>query len=197
MHSRLRRFCLVVLACALPALAALPAARAADLGEPVILVAKPELGEFYRGTVLFARPIANGQHVGFIVNRPTPMTLSKLFPEHAPSRKVVDPVFLGGPVYTNMIFAVVHGSTSPGGRSVPLLDDMFLATDVETVDRIIEQDAQHARFIAGLVAWQPGELQHEVTSGFWYVLEADPDLVFRKSTDGLWEELVRRSASGV
>jgi putative AlgH/UPF0301 family transcriptional regulator len=197
MHSRLRRICLVVLACALPALAALSAARAADLGGPVMLVAKPELGEFYRGTVLFARPIANGQHVGFIINRPTPVTLSKLFPEHAPSQKVVDPVFLGGPVYSNMIFAVVQGTTSPGGRSVPLLDDMFLATDVETVDRIIEQDAHHARFIAGLVAWQPGELEHEVKSGFWYVLEPDPDLVFRKSTDGLWEELVRRSSSGV
>ncbi|HSD42103.1 MAG TPA: YqgE/AlgH family protein [Burkholderiales bacterium] len=197
MSSRLLRFCLVVLACALPALAALPAARAADISGPVMLVAKPELGEFYRGTVLFARPIANGQHVGFIINRPTPVTLSKLFPEHAPSQKVVDPVFLGGPVYADMIFAVVQGSTSPGGRSVPLLDDMFLATDVETVDRIIEQDAHHARFIAGLVAWQPGELQHELKSGFWYVLEPDPDLVFRKSTDGLWEELVRRSASGV
>jgi putative transcriptional regulator len=106
-------------------------------------------------------------------------------------------VFLGGPVYTNTIFAVVHGNSSPGGRSVALLDDMFLAMDVDVVDRIIEQNAAQARFIAGLVAWQPGELQQEVQSGFWYVLEPDADLVFRKTTDGLWEELVRRSASGV
>jgi putative transcriptional regulator len=197
MSARLRCYCLVLLACALPALAAMSAARAADLSGPVMLVAKPELGEFYRGTVLFARPIANGQHVGFIINRPTPVTLGKLFPDHAASQKVIDPVFLGGPVHTNTLFAVVHSTHSPGGRSVALLDDMFLATDVETVDRIIEQDGAGARYIAGLVAWQPGELEHEVRNGFWFVIDADADLVFRKSTDGLWEELVRRSASGV
>jgi putative AlgH/UPF0301 family transcriptional regulator len=197
MSARLRRYCLILLACTLPALAATTAARAADLSGPVMLVAKPELGEFYRGTVLFATPLANGQHVGFIVNRPTQVTLGKLFPEHAPSQKVITPVFLGGPVYTNTLFAVVHRDQSPGGRSVALLDDMFLAMDTATVDRIIEHDGDRARYIAGLVAWQPGELGHEVKSGFWYVIEPDADLVFLKSTDGLWEELVRRSGSGV
>jgi putative transcriptional regulator len=110
---------------------------------------------------------------------------------------VISPVFLGGPVYTNTLFAVVHRDRSPGGRSMPLLDDMFLAMDTATVDSIIEQDGDRARFIAGLVAWQPGELEDEVKRGFWYVIDADADLVFRKSTDGMWEELVRRSASGV
>jgi putative transcriptional regulator len=196
MGSRLRFLALVLAACALSAAAALPAARAADLGGPVMLIAKPEMREFYGRTVLFARPLANGQHVGFIINRPTPVTLGKLFPEHAPSQKVVDPVFLGGPVYTNTLFAVVHRA-SPGGRAVALADDMFLATDTETVDRIIEQDADGARYLAGLVAWQPGELEHEVKSGYWFVIDADSDLVFRKTTEGMWEELVRRSASGV
>ncbi|MFO1363599.1 MAG: YqgE/AlgH family protein [Burkholderiales bacterium] len=197
MSSRLVRLYALALACMLPALAATPAVRAADLAGPVMLVAKPEMREFYGRTVLFARPIANGQHVGFIINRPTPVTLGKLFPDHAPSQKVVDPVYLGGPVYTNTLFALVHGDLSPGGRSVALLDNLYLASDTETVDRIIEHDAAHARFIAGLVAWQPGELDQEVRSGFWFVLDADVDLVFRKSTDGMWEELVRRSASGV
>jgi putative AlgH/UPF0301 family transcriptional regulator len=27
----------------------------------------------------------------------------------------------------------------------------------------------------------------------WYVLEADPELVFRKDPAGLWEELLRRA----
>lgn len=197
MCGGLRRYLLILCACAATALAALPAARAADLSTPMMLVAKPELGEFYRGAVLFVRPIANGQHMGFIINRPTPVTLSKLFPEHAPSQKITDPVFLGGPVYSDTIFAVVHGDGSPGGHSVPLLEDLFLAMDVEVVDRIIEQAPQRARFIAGVVAWQPGELAHEMKSGFWFLLDPDTDLIFRKSTDGLWEELVDRSANGV
>lgn len=168
---------------------------AADPSEsPVVLVANPELGDFYRGTVLFARPVGGGSHVGFIVNRPTRVTLASLFPGHAPSQKVTDPVFLGGPLHTESVFAVVHRSDSPGGKSVRLAEDMFLVADVETVDRVIEQNRNDARFYAGLVFWQPGELESELQRGFWYVVDHDAGLLFRKKTDGLWEELVRRSS---
>lgn len=43
-----------------------------------------------------------------------------------------------------------------------------------------------------LVAWRPGELQEELRRGIWFVLESDSELVMRKSTEGLWEELVKR-----
>ncbi len=168
-------------------------ARAADLSEPIILVAKPELGDFYRATILLVKPLGNGRHVGFIINRPTPMTLGKLFPEHGPSQKITDPVYLGGPESVNMIFAIVQAPASPGGRSLRLTNDLFLAMEVDVVDHIIEAQADHARFFAGMVAWQPGELQDEIQQGFWYVRDADSELVLHKPATGLWEDLVHRS----
>jgi putative AlgH/UPF0301 family transcriptional regulator len=193
MGAKLNRFCAVLAGCLLLALAAMPAARATDVSEPVLLVANPKLGEFYHNTVLIVRPIGNGQHIGFIVNRPTQMTLGKLFPEHEPSAKVTDPVFLGGPVYVDTIFAVVQRAASPGGKSIPLFDDLFVAVDAATVDNIIEKEADHARFFAGMVAWRPGELESELDRGFWFVQHPDAKLIFRKSTEGLWDELVQRS----
>jgi len=193
MAAKLSRLCAVLAGCFLLALAAMPAARAADLTEPVLLVANPKLGEFYRSTVLIVRPVGNGQHIGFIVNRPTQMTLGKLFPEHEPSAKVTDPVFLGGPAYVDTIFAVVQRDASPGGKSLPLFEDLFVAVDAATVDSIIEKEADHARFFAGMVAWRPGELENELERGFWYVHQPDAKLLFRKSTEGLWDELVQRS----
>ena len=63
----------LVLAAAL--LVTFPAA-AADLGEPVVLVAKRQLHDrLYGATILVARPIGQDQHIGFIVNRPIKMTL--------------------------------------------------------------------------------------------------------------------------
>ncbi|HZT62643.1 MAG TPA: YqgE/AlgH family protein, partial [Burkholderiales bacterium] len=50
-----------------------------------------------------------------------------------------------------------------------------------------------ARYYVGYVAWRPGELRLEVDRGLWYVLDADPDLVFRKDPATLWEELLRRA----
>jgi putative transcriptional regulator len=166
--------------------------RAEDVSEPIILVAKPELRDrLYGSAILVVTPLGGDQHVGFIVNRPTNTSLGAVFPEHGPSQKVVDPLYLGGPVGTQTIFAMVQRPDSPGANSLPVMPGLFVAFDAAVVDRIIESEADHARFVAGLVAWRPGELQAEIEAGAWYVLEPDPALVMRKP-EGLWEELVRR-----
>ena len=165
-----------------------------DSAAPMILVAKPGLRDaFFGASILVVKPIGNNRHVGFVINRPTEMTLGKLFPEHAASQKVPDPVYLGGPVNTEIIFALVQGTAPPSGEALQLTRDLYVAIDAKTVDNIIEADASKARYFAGLVAWRQGELAEELRRGLWYVLESDSDLVMRKPTDGLWEELVSRS----
>src|SRR5882672_10419031 len=82
---------------------------AADLSAPVILVAKPHLrGNLFSSTVLVVTPLGGDQHVGFIVNRPTNVTLGKLFPEHGPLQKVPAPLYFGGPFDSQVIFALVQ-----------------------------------------------------------------------------------------
>lgn len=185
------RLLLAVALAALVAWATPSFASATD--DAVILVAKRQLNDaFYKSTVLIARPMGGDQHVGVILNRPTRMTLGQLFPEHKPSQKVVDPVFLGGPSSPSVIFALVRRPASPGGKSLRLLPELFMAFESATVDSIIENDPQRARFVAGLVTWKPGELRDELRRGAWHVLDADPALVLRKP-DNMWEDLVRRA----
>ena len=119
------------------------------------------------------------------------MTLGQLFPEHPASQKVPDPVFVGGPMNASVLFAIVKSKARPGGKLLQLLPDVYMAFDSDTVDRIIEGGGQ-ARYLAGLVAWQPGELRSELRRGAWHILEADPALITRKP-DGMWEELLRRA----
>lgn len=173
---------------------ALPAWPADIALDTVLLVAKRALHDrLYGSTVLVATPVGRDRHVGFIVNKPTRLTLGKLFPSHAPSQKIVDPVYLGGPSSSSVIFAMVESKSAPQGRLLRLAPELYLAYDTLEVDRIIEAPPPHARFFAGLVVWQPGELAQEIRRGLWYVLEPQPDLVLRKSTDGLWERLVERA----
>ena len=187
------RFLALVTATIVMALSA-SVAWSADISETVLLVAKRTLRDrVYGSSVLLARPLGEERHVGFIVNKPTNMTLGKLFPQHAPSQKVVDPVYLGGPTGAEVIFAMVQDKKSPGGRSLQLAPGLFLAYDSAIVDRIIETQPEHARFFAGMVMWQPHELADEVKRGLWYVLPAKPELLLRKSTDNLWEDLVNRA----
>jgi putative transcriptional regulator len=182
-----------LLALAAALLFSLPAAASDTNASSVLLVAKRELHDkLYGATILLARPIGQDQHIGFIVNRPSRVTLAQLFPQHAPSRKVVDPVYVGGPVTPESIFALVQTTKNPGGRSVKLMENLFAVVDGKLVDDVIEKAAAQARFVAGLVAWRTGELDDEIRRGAWHVLAADSALVLRKP-DGLWEELVRRA----
>jgi len=194
MHDRSNIPALFMAACAILAIAWSAPARPADIEDSIILVAKRQLQDkLYGSTILIARPIGGGRHVGFIINKPTQITLGKLFPTHEPSRKVTDPVFLGGPVSPEVIFALVHGKDSPGGRSIRILDDLYLAIDSEVVDRVIEKQSAQARFFAGMVLWRPGELHDEVKRGLWYLQDARAEVVLRKPTDSMYEELVGRS----
>jgi putative transcriptional regulator len=186
MASALRSLVFLLLAAA----AGLAGAQAQD--EAILLVAHPAFRDLeYRQTVLIAAPAPNGGHVGVILNRPTRRSLGSLFPEHEPSKKVVEPVFYGGPFSRGALVALVRAEAAPGSGSVLLMKNLYLAFRANTIDHVIETTPNEARYFVGYVGWRPGELKSEIDRGLWSVLNAEVDTVFRKDTEGLWEELLQ------
>jgi putative transcriptional regulator len=162
--------------------------------DAVILVAHPAFRDLeYRQTVLIAAPAPNGGHVGVILNRPTRRSLGSLFPEHEPSKKVADPVYYGGPFSRGALVALVKADNAPGAGSVLLMKSLYLAFRANTIDHVIETTPNEARYFVGYVGWRPGELKSEIDRGLWTVHGADLETIFRKDTDGLWEELQSQS----
>lgn len=169
-------------------------ARASDEPHTVVLVATPEFRDpLYGQTILIAKPVGDRQHVGFILNKPTRLSVAEAFPDHGPSKSVLDPLYLGGPAQLNAVFALVKGERRPENGSIQLAPDLFLVFAKDSVDQVIETEADRARYFVGAVVWRPGELDEELKRGAWIVLEPETDLVLSKKTDGLWEELVRRA----
>src|SRR4029077_9390730 len=116
--------------------------------------------------------------------------LGEVFPNHEPSKKVVDPLFLGGPEDLNTVFALVERKAAKkDSAAVPIAPGIFLAVSAKDVDAVIESEADHARFLVGIVLWKPGELDAEMEKGYWYQMEAAPRLVRRKPTEPLGDEL--------
>src|SRR5688572_32866762 len=162
--------------------------------EAIILIAHPAFRDLeYRQTVLIAAPAPSGGHVGVILNRPTPRSLGSLFPEHEPSKKVVEPVFYGGPFSRGALVALVRADHTPGSGSVLLMRNLYLAFRANTIDHVIETTPNEARYFVGYVGWRPGELKSEIDRGLWSVMDAQVDTIFRKDTDGLWEELLQQT----
>jgi putative transcriptional regulator len=166
----------------------------AELPDTVLLVARPELQDpVYGETILIAWPAEQGRHCGFILNKPTKISLADAIPDHDPAKAVRAPVYLGGPANLGAVFALVASHDSPGRGSVPLSPDLFLVTEADTVDHVIESKPGRARFFAGTIIWQPGELEDELERGAWYVLDAEADLALPEETGRMWQKLVKRA----
>ena len=169
------------------------AAEPEELPQAALLVASDRLaGSPYEETVLIVAPLAEGGHVGFIVNRPTNVKLQDLFPEHAPSRKVVSPIYVGGPVLPEAVFALARKAPKGDGTVIPLMSDLVAVLDRASVDRVIEATPNDAHYFVGLLMWQPGELADEIRAGAWYVRPASADAVLAANPAALWQQLVKR-----
>ena len=81
----------------------------------------------------------------------------------------------------------------PGEPSLRLFGDVNVTAQATVVDQIIEQTPNEARYFAGFVGWQPGELAAEIEAGWWLVSEPDAAVVFSKDTgDAMWGTLLKR-----
>src|SRR2546421_1319928 len=153
--------------------------RAQDLSRPMLLVAQPALHGPYSHTALLVVPMGD-KHIGFILNRASETRLGAAFPGHAPSQKVIDPIYFGGPEAADALFAVLK--RDPGEASVHLFGELYMTGNGKAIDRIIEQTPNEARYFAGFVGWMPQELAKEVSAGYWFIGDPDAGQVFRKDT---------------
>jgi putative AlgH/UPF0301 family transcriptional regulator len=122
------------------------------------------------------------------------LNLNTLFPEHAPSREVVDPVYLGGPLFFDAVFAVARRVPDGSDQVIAMMPGLVAVIDGETLFRVIETTPNDARYFVGLMLWIPGELDEEIRAGAWEVRPADIETVFNAHPAGLWKELSRGAA---
>jgi putative transcriptional regulator len=166
------------------------AAAAADLSEPMLLVASSGLdGSSLEQVVVLATPLPDGGHIGFIINKPTDVKLQVLFPDDAAASKVKESVYLGGPALLPAVFAVTSTPPETPGTAVPLMQGLFAVMDSDAIDRIIEKAPNDARYFLGMMVWKPDELEEEVRQNVWELRPADADLVLRAKAPGLWRSL--------
>lgn len=166
------------------------AAGAVDLSQAVILVASDRLaGSIYEQTVVLAAPLPQGGYLGFVVNRPTHVKLETLFPQQPSTRNVADPVYAGGPILSNAVFAVTRKAPDNDGNFFSPMPGLVMVIDSATVDHIIETTPNDARYFVGLMFWAPDDLEDEIRNGAWEVRPADVDTVLRAKPTGLWKSL--------
>lgn len=156
------------------------------------LVAEPQMQDpNFRETVVLVTEIGRAQTTGVIINRPTNRSLANLLPSQR-FKRFTDPIFWGGPVQLNDVFALFKADRIPG-EAIPMLPGLYLALSPDTVDALISAPPERIRFFAGYSGWGPGQLRGEVERGDWIMVDADPEAIFRRDTSTLWQDMLRRS----
>jgi len=160
----------------------------------VLLVAKPGLPDpRFRDTVVLVTQTADSQTVGVILNRPGPRKLSDIVAEGALARNYSDAVYIGGPVMDRTLVALFRSDSPPSAPAFHVLKGLYLSMHPGAIEPLLKQAGARYRLYAGFSAWAPGQLDNEMQGDSWYVLPATEELLFRRDTSGMWQELVERA----
>jgi putative transcriptional regulator len=189
-----------ILLVAVPALALMfVAALAAGNQKPTqtyFLVAQPDLPDpmFNQSVVLMLPPTGTDLVVGLIVNKPTKVTLGKLFPDNAAPKRRTETAYFGGPVDISTPLVLARTTQAPAG-AVALFKDIYLNLEARSVLDLLKgsPSTQSMRLYLGRAQWTDDQLHNEMLENSWYNVPSDPEYVFSADPRNVWRTLVARA----
>ena len=163
-----------------------------------LLVAAPSLRDpnFERTVVLVIEQAKEGA-LGVVLNRPSETDLASALPRWEGAAAPPSVVFVGGPVAPSA--AIGLGTASAAGEVEgwrPLFAGVG-SIDLEYDPDDLAVPVRDVRVFAGYAGWSPDQLDHEVESGAWYVVDALPDDVRCAEPADLWSVVLRRQGGSL
>lgn len=101
-------------------------------------------------------------------------------------------LFYGGPVQPEAGL-VVHSADYALADTHALGSGLAVTSNPQILkDIAMGKGPRQAVPVLGYAGWGPGQLESELAQGAWFVIAADPALVFAANTAGIWEQAVGR-----
>jgi putative transcriptional regulator len=181
------------LLCAPAALGA-QSVRVEDLGAGKLLVARETDRRFAETVILLVEYDERGG-LGLTINRRTDVPISQALKNAADWS---DPVYLGGPVETTAVFALLRSRDKQEGMK-PVVDEVQWVTSKPVLEKMLAEgppegpEAASMHVYLGYSGWGAGQLDYEVKSGSWYIFDGSADLVFDPDLASLWSRLIART----
>ncbi len=149
-----------------------------------LLIATPLLVDpnFYRTVILMLQDDEDGT-VGVVLNRPTLERVETHLPEWATRTEAPHRIHYGGPVEPEVAIGLSTSAGLPAG--VPGLNLVDLSASPNDVT------GPSVRIYSGYAGWGQGQLEEELATGSWYVVQASPDDPF-DDPEGQWRRVLRR-----
>ncbi|WP_372003938.1 YqgE/AlgH family protein [Tistrella mobilis] len=162
-----------------------------------VLIAMPRLEDpWFTKTVIYLCAHSDDGAMGLVVNRVLdtvdfPELLSQLGLDCGPEVATVK-VHFGGPVETGRGF-VLHSTDYVLATSLRIDDEVALTATLDVLKAMTEGHGPDRTLVAlGYAGWGPGQLETEIQSNSWLVVDADAELLFEGDVEGKWREAIGR-----
>lgn len=161
-----------------------------------LLVAKPTVGDFFfkHSLVLMVDADDGDGAMGVMVNHYMGYNLRDILPDVESTEEI--PLYLGGPVGTQMLFYVHTLGPDVIPEAIAVGDHVWFGGDFDAVKRYVELGAPiegRIKFIVGYSGWGKDQLANELERHDWAVLNnGGQELIMSEGDDDLWREAVGR-----
>src|SRR5438094_10517021 len=130
----------------------------------ILIVARAELRDSnFKNSVVLVMNNIGPAPAGVIINRPTSIAVSRLFPDLERLAQLDDKVYFGGPVEIASVSFLFRADTPPE-HAIQVLDGVYLSTNRELLRTLLgrEKPLESLRAFIGYSAWAPGQRQREL-----------------------------------
>lgn len=163
-----------------------------------LLIASPSMEDPY-----FARTVTyiceHNEHgaMGLVINQPVGMKLKELVEQVDEKAEVLKEkadniVLAGGPVSQDRGF-ILH-TTQPGwSASLSMTSEIMVTTSKDIISSLGNAQApEKSLVILGYAGWTAGQLEEEIQTNSWLMVEADTEILFDVPIHKKWETAVQR-----
>jgi putative transcriptional regulator len=166
-----------------------------NLAAGKVLVASRNLGDphFAKSVILLVRYDADGV-LGLVLNHRTDIPLSRVLDSFKAAKDRSDPVYLGGPLETAAVFALLQSTAKPEGAE-HIFGGVYLINSKPLFEQTISAQPKPDVFhvYLGYAGWSQAQLRQEVELGAWFIFPAQAGTVFNADPDALWPEMIRKT----
>ena len=154
----------------------------------ILLIARDDLpdSDFTDSVVLVMNNLGPAP-VGIIINRPTSVLVSSLFPDLKRLANMTDKVYFGGPIDFGSVWFLFRAATPPE-HALQACDGVYLSADRPLLLKLLARDKpmNGLRIIAGHAGWAPGQLEAEIARHDWTLKRADVEAIFSAKPEHPW-----------
>lgn len=186
---------LALAALALGVIGPAPVMAAPDEPPAMLLVASPKLDDpRFRESVVLVLRHGRGGPLGVIVNKGSEVTLATVFKKPDDATLAAKPLHFGGPVEPQRLIALYRDPAPQPRDSLLVADGLWMSQSQAMIERVLERPPESFKIMAGFSGWAPGQLEHEIARGDWYLLPLDQSVLFSADDDKLWATLLKRAS---